>query len=102
MDAPLPAACAVCGKPLLMGDPRPVLRSGEAHYHLTCAPSAVIEGAAEEYEAILRKGVRYFVEKYTEPTDSASDMGSRFLGLGRAIEVERSRRSNKAGTRSSE
>jgi hypothetical protein len=97
MDAPSLEACSGCGQPLLPTDPRPVLRSTDARYHLTCAPIGVLESAEEEYQAILRKGVRYFVEKYEGSLDLKSDIGTRFLELGRALEQEHERRAKALG-----
>jgi hypothetical protein len=84
--------CAGCGESVELGGPSPVLRSSGKFYHLTCAPADLVNNAAEEYQAILRKGMRYFVEKYSAPGDSETDLGSRFLALGRSIEEERRRR----------
>lgn len=84
--------CATCAGPLPPSDPRSGIRSGNAIYHLACAPSALLESASEEYRAIVRKGVRYFLEKYGEPAAEGSDLGARFLELGHALEAERDRR----------
>jgi hypothetical protein len=86
------ATCPVCKQQILPDDPIGPLRSGDELYHVACAPSMLIESVAEEYQAILKKGVRYFVEKYSDPSAPAADFGSRFLALGRAVEVERERR----------
>jgi hypothetical protein len=92
-------ACAVCGQPILVEDAGAAVWYGGAPYHLGCAPSEAVVNAAEEYQAILRKGVRYFIEKYGGPADSANDLGRRFLALGRAVEEEQARRT-KTSTRS--
>jgi hypothetical protein len=99
MASPQLSDCAVCGQPILVQDAGAALWSGGAPYHLGCAPSEVVENAAEEYQAILRKGVRYFIEKYGGPVDSANDLGRRFLALGQAVEEEQARRT-KTSTRS--
>jgi hypothetical protein len=96
MEEPPSDACAGCGRPLLLEDPVPALTSGKARYHLTCAPSQVVQAAADEYRAILRKGVRYFIEKYGRSSDSTSDPGAQFLALGRAVEEEHARRTKLA------
>jgi len=85
--------CATCGRPLGPGDPRPTLRSDGSAFHLSCAPSELVDRASEEYRAIVRKGVRYFVEKYAGTLPTSADASVRFLELGRAIEAERARRS---------
>lgn len=87
--------CATCGNSLLPTDRQPAIRSGEAAYHLRCAPSELLDSAAEEYHAILRKGVRYFLEKYAPAADAEADPANRFLALGRGIEEERERRPKK-------
>jgi len=86
------AECSSCGGPLQPDDPRPTLRSEGAAYHLSCAPSDLVDRASEEYRAILRKGVRYFMDKYAEVASPTSNLGARFLDLGRALEGERERR----------
>jgi hypothetical protein len=96
MESSQISTCAGCGQPIRSADPWPALWSGGVPYHLACAPSGAIESAAEEYQAILRKGVRYFVDKYGGPSDSAKDIGGRFLTLGRAVEEEQVRRSKSA------
>jgi hypothetical protein len=52
----------------------------------------LVVSAAEEYRAILRKGVRYFVEKYSVDSVGVADIGARFLVLGQALESEIRRR----------
>jgi len=54
-----------------------------------------VEQASEEYRAILRKGVRFFLEKYAGSPGTNPDLGVEFLELGKAVEAERARR---AGT----
>jgi hypothetical protein len=85
--------CTACGAPVDSSETSPSLRSGSASYHVSCAPPSLLEEASEEYRAILRKGVRYFVEKHSGPLPPTSDVGARFLALGHAIESERDRRS---------
>jgi hypothetical protein len=86
------SVCVACGKPISLDGTQPVLRSADAIYHLTCAPGELLESAGDEYQAILKKGVRYFVEKYSGPAEPPLDPGARFLNLGRAVEAERERR----------
>jgi hypothetical protein len=90
-------ACAACGKPIPPDRSAPAIRSGEAVYHLRCAPGQLIEGASEEYQAILKKGVRYFVEKYSSLPEPSADVGNDFLELGRAFEAEREHRKGSTG-----
>jgi len=52
----------------------------------------LVELASEEYRAILRKGVRYFLEKYSGPPGTNPDLGVEFLELGKAVEAERALR----------
>jgi hypothetical protein len=82
--------CAKCGAAL--SEERPGIRAESGVFHVTCAPSELVERASDEYRAIVRKGVRYFVEKYAEEGRSESDTGAEFLRLGRELEAERTRR----------
>jgi hypothetical protein len=84
-------SCAGCAGDVDPHAALPGIRSGSEVYHLACAPTALLDSASEEYRAIVRKGVRYFVEKFGEPP-SGGDLGTRFLDLGRAVEAERVRR----------
>jgi hypothetical protein len=86
------STCAACAGPVSPADPRPTIRADQQVYHVTCAPRALLETASEEYRAIVRKGVRYFVGKYTELAVEDRDLGTRFLELGRELEAERLRR----------
>jgi hypothetical protein len=91
--------CPACGGAIDPGGSPPSLRAGEHRYHPSCAPPEVVAAALEEYEAILRKGIRYFVEKYGDTPPSPAELGTRFLNLGRALEAERERRTARAGPR---
>ena len=84
--------CSACGKPVGVGGGEPSLRHGQMIYHVRCAPQDVIETVAAEYQAILRKGVRYFVEKYSGSSNPESDLGGQFLALGGAVLEEQLRR----------
>jgi hypothetical protein len=85
--------CAACSAPVADAPGEtPPLRAGSQFYHLACAPAELLDAATDEYRAIVRKGVRYFVEKYGEPASAGSDVGARFVALGRALEGERERR----------
>ncbi|MFZ3356165.1 MAG: hypothetical protein WA549_05325 [Thermoplasmata archaeon] len=86
--------CADCGA-VIGSDPRPAIRSGPQSYHLTCAPAALLAEAQDEYEAILRKGVRYFLEKYHVGPTEAAHPGPQFVALGSAIATERTRRASR-------
>jgi hypothetical protein len=85
-------ACAACAGAIEPGGSRSALRSGERVYHVACAPTELLESASEEHRAIVRKGVRYFVEKYSAGPEGDPDVGRSFVELGRAIDVERERR----------
>jgi hypothetical protein len=84
--------CAQCGRPVDSASPSLGLRSGERVYHVACAPSELLDRAEEEHAAILRKGVRYFVEKYSLGPTPGPEVAGAFLELGRALESERARR----------
>jgi hypothetical protein len=83
--------CAACQQPIDEDQPS-AIRSGEVQFHLACAPASLLAEVYEEYEAILRKGVRYFVEKYRAGPVDATRPGPQFIELGSALEAERSRR----------
>jgi hypothetical protein len=68
------------------------IRGPAGPYHMGCAPNSLVEAAAEEHAAIVRKGVRYFVEKYDGFPSATTDWGPRFVALGTALQRERSSR----------
>jgi hypothetical protein len=84
--------CVACGSPLGGEHESPGIRGPAGAYHLSCAPDHLLRDADEEYAAIVRKGVRYFLEKFGTSSDGATDPGEAFLSLGSAIRRERSRR----------
>ncbi len=84
--------CAVCGGALPPSDSRPALRAADRIVHVACAPAPILESAYEEYTAIVRKGVRYFVEKYAASAIAPPDVGATFLEIGRSLGQERERR----------
>jgi hypothetical protein len=68
------------------------IRSGDQAFHIGCAPEALLMEACDEYEAIVRKGVRYFVEKYSVGAADPKNAAPRFMQLGAILEAERQRR----------
>lgn len=86
------ANCAACGRALVPSDPMSTMRSDAGSLHLACAPNELVERASEEYHAIIRKGVRYFVDKYAGFPSTTADLGTQFSDLGSAVEKERERR----------
>ena len=86
------SACGACGRALPTSEDAPTIHGGSGSFHLGCAPPDLVVAASEEYRAIVRKGVRYFVEKYSSSVGEGGDLGARFLDLGRALESERARR----------
>jgi hypothetical protein len=84
--------CRSCGAVLSDAPAEPGLRSSEGVYHVRCAPDVLLRDAADEYAAIVRKGVHYFVEKYGAPTTESEPVGERFVGLGTAVLAETERR----------
>jgi hypothetical protein len=84
--------CGSCGRPISAEGSPPALRSGDLYFHTPCAPDELLHDASGEYEAVLRKGVRYFVEKFGEPPVPVEGTVRRFLALGEAIQAERDRR----------
>ena len=83
-------ACTTCGAALPEG--ADAIRGKDGTYHLRCAPPELISAAAEEYAAIVRKGVRYFVEKYATSPVGPDRWGPEFLDLGEALRREALRR----------
>jgi hypothetical protein len=92
------ANCAACGRAVVPSDEISTLRSDAGSFHLACAPNELVERASEEYRAILRKGVRYFVDKYAGFPSPTADLGGQFGDLGRAVEGERERRARSPGS----
>jgi hypothetical protein len=88
--------CAACGEELAGGATPPPLRAEGGVYHVACAPEALVRSAAEEYQAILRKGVRYFVDKYGGDAGSRDSPGARFVAIGTALEAELRRRESRS------
>lgn len=89
--------CAGCGVALSAHPPRPLVRGEGRSFHVGCAPGPLLAGAVEEYRAILRKGVRYFVEKYSVSGDPPTEPGVLFVTLGDALEAEARRRESAKG-----
>ena len=100
--------CAQCGRAIAEDGLPASVASGTGRFHLACAPDSLLQAVNEEWNAILRKGIRYFVEKYlvvpghpraedTPPSDEAlSDLGRRFLNFGAELRRELARRAKTA------
>lgn len=86
------AECPHCGAAVTRGEESAALRGPGGVYHLGCTPADLLATAHEEYQAIVRKGVRYFVEKYGLGPATGDGTEARFLALGVAIAREQSRR----------
>jgi hypothetical protein len=94
--------CRSCGRPIDADGREPGLARGEESYHLHCAPTDVVRDATEEWNAIVRKGVRYFIEKYVpaelrqasklDPMDRSTAYGEQFVAVGLALQSEVRRR----------
>jgi hypothetical protein len=94
--------CGSCGRPIDAQGREPGLARGEESYHLRCAPIDVVRDATEEWNAIVRKGVRYFIEKYVpaelrhgselDPNDRSAAYGEQFVAVGLALQSEARRR----------
>lgn len=87
-------ACGGCRRELDPATEPQFLRSADRVYHLPCAPAELLAAASEEYRAIVRKGIRYFVDKYEGPGVADPDVARKFLELGRSIDGEIARRSS--------
>jgi hypothetical protein len=50
--------CSACGQPIEVGGERDLL------YHLPCAPGDLLDDAVTEGNAVLTRGITYYVNKY--------------------------------------
>jgi hypothetical protein len=97
--------CEACGRAMSEGAGQVNLGSAGKHYHMGCAPAALVADALTEWNAIVAKGVKYFVEKYlpaeTRPVayaslstdkDNPSGYSRLFTDAGEALRAESSKR----------
>ncbi len=91
---PLMSICPGCGREVPEGVTGSSIRGAEGLYHLPCAPEALVDAAREEWEAILRKGIRYFLGKYASesPAGPTPPPAEAFLEMGEALADEQDRR----------
>lgn len=96
------STCASCRRQIVSGRGKVGIRNRGKAYHLSCAPASLLNTAIEEWDAILSRGVEYFVAKYV-PAD-ARPVGkggpavvSRFAEIGEKLKAEaKSRRAGAA------
>lgn len=89
--------CSACGKPISGKDRDLGIRERDQSYHIACAPDDLLDDAVSEWNAILDRGVVYFVRKYSVPggpksRNRAARVDS-FADLGKRIIAESKRRS---------
>jgi len=56
--------CAGCGKPIVTEESKISVGERDLNYHLSCAPDDLLNDAVTEGNAILARGVTYYVNKY--------------------------------------
>ncbi len=96
--------CSGCGRAVEGGE---AINIGieEKVFHLSCAPDQLVDDALEEWSAIVKRGVTYFVGKYQPPNarpsgysnlDSPKDGPSSYIKLfaavGEALRTETTKR----------
>ncbi len=96
--------CSGCGKAIEGGD---TINIGleDKTYHIACAPDQLLGDALEEWNAIVKRGVKYFVGKYQPPKarpsgysnlDSRKDGPANYIRLftdvGEALRTETGKR----------
>jgi len=100
-------ACTACGETLKSGRGLAIGIDGKT-YHAACAPDKLVVDSLEEWNAIVRKGVQYFVGKYlpeeTRPAkyqalESRADAPARYISLfseaGASLRAEDKKRQRK-------
>lgn len=87
-------ACGVCGKEIRRGGGANGIHERDQVYHIECAPEDLLDDAASEWSAIFRKGVKYFIKKYSVHMKSGGRLAyvDRFADMGRGITAELKRR----------
>lgn len=89
------ASCAACGKQVSTSRGGWGLRERDLVYHIRCAPDDLLDDATSEWDAILDRGMTYFVKKYSPegrgPNDRRQTLAS-FAELGGRISAESKRR----------
>ncbi len=87
-------SCAACGKLISAQGSASGIRERDQVYHIHCAPDDLLGDAATEWGAILDRGMKYFVKKYSirkKPGDRFAHVG-RFSDMGRGITAELKKR----------
>ncbi len=88
--------CSACGKTISGKGRDQGIRERELVYHISCAPSDLLDDAVSEWNAILDRGIKYFVRKYSPRAGKrsggrATNVGD-FADLGVALIAETKRR----------
>lgn len=105
--------CSVCGKDIEGERPVSSIRGTDQVYHVGCAPEELVRDALAEWDAIVKKGVKYFVRKYLSnesnlsslsTTDASQDDSTAhnrlFTEFGDVLRDEIERRKNQSGSKS--
>ncbi|MBI4257962.1 MAG: hypothetical protein HY619_03310 [Thaumarchaeota archaeon] len=58
------AACAKCGQRLKISEDSISIGERDLHYHVACAPNDLLQDVITEANAIVSRGIKYFVDKY--------------------------------------
>ena len=89
------AICSACRKQISGKEGDRGIRERDHVYHIACAPNDLLDDAASEWSAILDRGVRYFVKKYSprgvRPGGRAAYI-DHFADMGKEIAAETSGR----------
>jgi len=56
--------CSACGQPIEVGGEPIHIGERDLLYHLPCAPGDLLEDAVTEGNAVLTRGITYYVNKY--------------------------------------
>lgn len=66
--------CSACGKRIEEEGRLSSIMSKDLVYHLGCAPEGLVRDAMTEWDAIVTKGIKYFVSKYLPPEGRPSTL----------------------------
>ncbi len=87
-------ACKACGKKVATEAGGIGVRERDQAYHIACAPDDLLGDALSEWDAILDRGIKYFVKKYSV-TDQKKALklnrqsySAQFARMGEALKNE--------------
>lgn len=89
-------ACASCGKQISTAKGPAGIRERDQVYHINCAPDDLLADALSEWDAILDRGLTYFVKKYSTSRGGGLRGRQAYVGLfsemGRSMAAESKKR----------